>query len=133
LAIAAAVFSWAAGATLLASARSGSTLAYIAGVVGIAAVILTAVNTSLAPQAEAKAHGLAHVGEQGFSTNYFELGRLATDYEKAKPTFRRSGGARSNGTRRCRFRPKRMGNEESRSQEGGAPRATKAARGAAGH
>jgi hypothetical protein len=83
LAIAIAVFSGAAGATLLASAKSGSTLAYIAGAVGVAAAILTAVNTNLAPQAEAKAHSLAHVGERGFSTAYFELGQLAADYDRA--------------------------------------------------
>jgi hypothetical protein len=30
-----------------------------------------------------KGHGLAHVGERGFNTNYFELGQLAADYENA--------------------------------------------------
>lgn len=78
-----AVFSGAAGATLLASAQQGSTLAYVGGGFGVAAAILVTVNTQVAPQARADRHEKAAIGFSVLAGQFFQLEVVATNRDEA--------------------------------------------------
>ncbi|MFD0445227.1 MULTISPECIES: SLATT domain-containing protein [Streptomyces violaceusniger group] len=80
-----AVFSGAAGTTLLASAKPGSPLSIVAGILGALAVVLTAVDAKFSSTAKAEAHRRAFAGFSSLRTDYDDLATMgARSTEEAR-------------------------------------------------